>query len=168
MILYGFKTCQSNWQGNWDFSQKVFMEGVDKLNDIYKVTRGQIEHVNNNLSQRVIWLVIAQSFFFGAFVNLVCGVPQEPAMKNMQQMLLMLFPIASIATVVFSYVDIIISIRKLLKLKKHFLRQQAKEPIDNGYPAIDGEGRFSFMENAVPVMVPLVFVVAWTIILLIC
>jgi hypothetical protein len=31
--------------------------------DEYKVVRGQIEHVDNNLGQRVIWLVIAQSFF---------------------------------------------------------------------------------------------------------
>ena len=32
--------------------------------EIYKTTRGQIEHFENAINVRVIWLSIGQSFFF--------------------------------------------------------------------------------------------------------
>src|SRR4051812_10322806 len=95
--------------------------------DFYRVIRSQIEHVVNSRNQRIIWLVIAQSFFFSGFAILVTGNPGAPDMKDKQHLLLMIFPAAALLTVIFTFIDVICSQRHVSDLCKIYEKKNVHE-----------------------------------------
>ena len=140
------------------------MDNQEGAQDIYKVTRGQIEHVNNILSQRVIWMVIAQSFFFSAFGVLVTGNPNNPMLQDLQHILLRVLPIASMFTVIFTYIDIISQLLYLRALRNY---SKTNLTIDTPlvYPPVMGFKQYKVFENASPFLLPPLFITTWIIIL---
>ena len=140
------------------------MDNQEGAQDIYKVTRGQIEHVNNILSQRVIWMVIAQSFFFSAFGVLVTGNPNNPVLQDLQHILLRVLPIASMCTVIFTYIDIISQLLYLRALRNY---SKTNLTIDTPlvYPPVMGFKQYKVFENASPFLLPPLFITTWIIIL---
>jgi hypothetical protein len=134
-------------------------EDAKPASDKYKVIRGQIEHLNNSNNQRVVWLVIAQSFFFSGFSILTTGNPEAENMKNMQHLLLIIFPIASLFTVIFSYADMIGTLLYLHKLRVEY--EKAAPPEDKNYPPISGWNFVRKMQYISPVLLPIVFIVTW-------
>ncbi|HEU0065030.1 MAG TPA: hypothetical protein VFQ58_08360, partial [Flavisolibacter sp.] len=80
------------------------------IEDTYKEVRGQIEHLNNNLGQRVIWLVIAQSFFFSGYAILINGKPPDQNLMPVHDSMIKIIPIAALLTVIFTYLDVIASL----------------------------------------------------------
>src|ERR1700712_2063321 len=115
-----------------DQLQRGFMEHgkVNEAADEYKVVRGQIEHVDNNLSQRVIWLVIAQSFFFSGYAVLINGKPALPELGVVHHILTDIFPIAALLTVLFTSIDVFNSLRYMRDLRKFYekIQQQLGDP----------------------------------------
>src|SRR3954464_5874285 len=104
--------------------------------DLYKTIRGQIENQNDALNQRVIWLVIAQSFFFRGYAIMVTGNPAVETMKHIQHSMIFLFPIASLLILAVSYIDIMCGLMYVSKLRKHYDSQRAKE--DEKFPPVAG------------------------------
>src|ERR1700710_2479377 len=92
--------------------------------DLYKVTRGQIEHVDNTISQRIIWLIISQSFFFSGYAILVTGNPNDIMLLGQQHTLLLLFPISALVMNVISLIDIVAGTIYLRKLRIDFNKKR--------------------------------------------
>src|SRR3954470_7182650 len=96
------------------------MANPSAASEVYRVIRSQVEHVDNNLGQRVIWLVIAQSFFFGAYASLINGKPAKPELDLIHGALIKILPIAALLTVLFTFVDVITSLVYMRGLRKKY------------------------------------------------
>jgi hypothetical protein len=140
------------------------MAELPASSDLYKVTRGQIEHQNDSLNQRVIWLTIAQSFFFSGYAILVTGNPNAEPFKQMQHFMLYLFPIASILIVAISYIDILSALIYLSRLRHNYKSSFQKE--DSKYPPVGGWPNLINMQYASPRIIPVLFLLIWGFILM--
>jgi hypothetical protein len=62
----------------------------------YELIRNQIEHEDQTVNQRVIWQIISQAFFFGAYASLVTAPQQarDPVFQALQQFLLWAMPMS--------------------------------------------------------------------------
>ncbi|MDB5226419.1 MAG: hypothetical protein JWN78_612 [Bacteroidota bacterium] len=129
--------------------------------DLYKVIRGQIEHVVNSRNQRIIWLVIAQSFFFSGYAILITGNPNMPELKDRQHALLLIFPVSALFTVLFTFVDILFSMAHTNGLRKIYDKKKPAEDLE--YPPILNGNKFETFSST---MIPLMFIVIWVYILL--
>ena len=127
--------------------------------DFYKVVRGQVEYLNNAINQRVIWLIIAESFFFSGYAILITGNPELQIMKDHKHLLMILFPYASLATVVISYIDIIGSLLYLRSLRINYEKEQ--EVGDKLLPPISGWHKYFVLEHASSIFLPIVFTFIW-------
>jgi hypothetical protein len=132
--------------------------------DLYKVIRGQVEHQNNALNQKVVWLVIAQSFFFSGYAIMVTGNPASESMKYVQHIMLYLFPISSLLIVAISYIDILCGLVSLTKLRKHYESKKPKE--DEEYPPVAGWSELINFQYASPAILPMIFILIWGFILI--
>lgn len=132
--------------------------------DFYKVVRGQVEFLKNGINQRVVWLIIAESFFFSGYSILITGNPNLEIMKNQQALLMIIFPYASLLTVVISYVDIIGSLLYLRTLRKKYDKEQ--EIGDQLMPPITGWHTYYVLEHASSILLPIVFTIIWIYILI--
>lgn len=136
--------------------------------EVYKVVRGQIEHVANNLGQRVIWLVIAQSFFFSGYAILINGKPPDPGLIPLHQAMIKLIPLAALLTVIFTMVDVLASILQMKKLRMSY--ENGKGMSDTSklhYPPINATKTDRIFIHASPVLLPALFVIIWIILLVI-
>jgi hypothetical protein len=132
--------------------------------DLYKVIRGQIENQNDALNQRVIWLVIAQSFFFSGYAIMVTGNPAAEPMKQIQHYMLYVFPIASLLILAVSYIDILCGLLYLTRLRKHYDTDRPKE--DEKFPPIAGWENLRHLQYASPVIIPVILFFIWAFILM--
>jgi hypothetical protein len=132
--------------------------------DLYKTIRGQIENQNDALNQRVIWLVIAQSFFFSGYAIMVTGNPAVETMKHIQHLMIFLFPIASLLILIVSYIDILCGLIYISKLREHYHSKRSKE--DEKFPPIAGWEIVRRMQYASPAIIPVILLLIWGFILL--
>ena len=80
-------------------------QGELTLAELYTIIRSQIEHEGDLISQRVIWQILTQAFFFGAYATLL-NAPD--AAKNtffeVEQLLLVwLLPTAALLAGLITY-----------------------------------------------------------------
>ena len=148
------------------FIEKLNMANPSAVSEVYKVVRPQVEHVDNNLGQRVIWLVIAQSFFFGGFASLINGKPAKPELDLVHGALIKLLPIAALLTVIFSFIDVIASIYYMRSLRKKYEASLNDDvSMDSAYPNITGSKTQRIFMHASPILIPMLFIVLWIILL---
>ena len=142
------------------------MENKSEGSDLYKVIRAQMEHLDNTISQRTIWLVISQSFFVSGYAILVTGIPKEPTFIRLQAMLVICFPIVSSIMVLLSFFDIIAGMAYMKKLDR-FLDEQKKAGVQppTNYPPVNGFKMLNGIKNLSPFAVPIIFIVFWIFIL---
>ena len=133
--------------------------------DIYKTTRGQIEHYDNAINQRVIWLSIAQSFFFGVYGTLVSIKAPTPDLVSKQRMLAVLFPFAAFLTAVFTLLDVIATLVYLRRLRRYY-EDATENKTDLQYPPVYGRPSDRIFQHISPVLIPLVFILTWAYLLL--
>src|SRR5438128_60492 len=141
------------------------MDNEQKSSDQYKVVRAQIEHVDNILSQRIVWLVLSQSFFVSGYSVLVTGNPNNPVYMNAQSVLLVLFPIVSIMLIFLSVFDIVCSLIYIKKLEGYFEEQHAGKAKPD-YPPVNGFKMLNGLKNLSTIIVPFIFIAFWLYILL--
>lgn len=132
--------------------------------NLYTTIRGQVEHLNNILSQRIIWLVIAQSFFFSGFAVLITGKPDQK-WAAIHEKLLVVFPVASMLAVILTYVDVISSLLYLRRLRNFYASKPKNDPNESNYPPMAGYKGLSMMEHVCPAVLPIVFTATWIYIL---
>ncbi len=142
------------------------MANPSPVSEVYKVIRGQVEHVDNNLGQRVIWLVIAQSFFFGAYASLINGKPVKPELDPTHVALIRVLPIAALLTVLFTFIDVITSLVYMRGLRKKYEDSLNSDlDIDSAYPSITGSKSQRTFMHASPILIPTLFIIIWIILL---
>lgn len=128
----------------------------------YTMLRGQIEHEDNLISQRLSWFVTAQSFLFTAYAIVVSNFsPAHPQWAlNQMRRLAMLIPIVAILTCLLIYAAIVaglLAIRNLHRLYGSFFGP----PSAAGLPPVQGYRHTQWMGQATPLLLPLVFLIVW-------
>ena len=142
------------------------MANPSSVSEVYKVVRGQVEHVDNNLGQRVIWLVIAQSFFFGAYASLINGKPAKPELDLIHGAMIKILPIAALLTVLFTFVDVVTSLVYMRGLRKKYEDSLDTDvDIDGAYPSITGSKNQRVFMHASPILIPMLFIILWIILI---
>ena len=134
--------------------------------EIYKTTRGQIEHYDNAINQRVIWLSIGQSFFFGVYATLVSIKAPSPDLLAKQQMLATLLPFAALFAAIFTFFDVIATMVYMRKLRGYYENAASGIASDAIYPPVYGRPIDRIFQHISPTLIPLVFIFTWVIMLL--
>ncbi|WP_345949377.1 MULTISPECIES: hypothetical protein [unclassified Mucilaginibacter] len=136
------------------------------LSEIYRVSRAQIEHHDNAVNQRVIWLSIGQSFFFNVYAMLVTAKAPSPELFQKQQMLAVIFPIAALAVAVFTFIDVIAGLFYMRKLRRNYKAVTDGSSAENYYPMLNGNKRDRVFQRISPFMIPLIFIITWVYLLM--
>lgn len=132
----------------------------------YSIVRGQIEHEDNLIGQRLSWFVAAQAFLFTAYAITVSnsGPNHVPLIIERMRLLLWLIPTTSILTCVLIYVTIIAGIMAIGDLRRLYQKHADFEAVA-GLPPVMGFRQTQIMGQAAPMVVPLVFFTVWVILL---
>ena len=139
--------------------------------EYYGLIRGQIEHHDQLVNQRITWLIITQAFFFGAYATLLNAQKEakNPLFEAEQLLLIWLVPIAALLAGALTYVSIISSLRNIEHLRTLYEGySRAKAPEDASsklYPPIQGPPRLLKLAKLAPIWMPIVFMTAWLIVL---
>lgn len=133
----------------------------------YSIVRGQIEHEDNLIGQRLSWFVAAQSFLFTAYAITVSNSGPnhtEPVIERMR-LLLWLIPLTAILTCLLIYAAVIagsIAIHALRRLYHNYADHSAT----TGLPPVMGYRSTQILGLAAPMLMPLVFLVVWLFLLI--
>jgi hypothetical protein len=137
----------------------------------YDRVRSQIKHEDELLNLRVVWQLLAQSFFISTYATLLNA--QKEA-KNVlfaeeQQVLLWLMPIAALLAGLLTSASIFTSLANIASLRHRYESYAKNQPEDHTsklFPPIQGEEPLRKLANIAPIGLPLLFILAWLIILI--
>ena len=130
--------------------------------DYYRLVRGQIEHEDNLLTQRLSWFLASQAFLFSAFAILLNSPLQSRFGGREPDVFFWLLPIIAIAVGVLIWTGVWAGI---LAMKQ--LRRLVSERADlAGFPPIQGKWPTRSMGLAAPVLLPPLFVIVWCVLLI--
>lgn len=138
--------------------------------EYYQFIKQQIDHQDNLVNQRVIWQIIAQAFFFGAYASLMNAPkePKGPLFDAEQWLLLWLLPLAGLLAGLLAYVGIVSSLKTIEYLRKLYNDYAEKATSDRSstlYPPIQGPPHLRRLASLAPIWMPIVFAVTWLIVL---
>lgn len=136
------------------------------VSELYKVTRGQIEHYDNAINSRVIWLSIGQSFFFNVYAMLVTAKAPTPQLMEKQKMLAIIFPIAALIVAIFTFIDVFAGLIYLRKLRLNYKEATNGSSGEKPYPMLNGNKFDRSFQRVSPVVISLVFILTWLYLLL--
>lgn len=128
----------------------------------YSIIRGQIEHEDNLIGQRLSWFVAAQSFLFTAYAITVSNSGPnhtQPVIERMR-LLLWLIPLTAILTCVLIYATIIAGSFAILALHRLY-HDYVDHAAVTGLPPVQGYRRTQLLGQAAPMLMPLVFLIVW-------
>jgi hypothetical protein len=131
--------------------------------DWYRTVRDQIQHEDSLIMQRLAWLTAAQSFLFTAYAITANASPQprNPVLVTQQDLLFTIIPGVAFLSGVLIYCSVIAGILVQNRLRHAYATHVASV---RDFPEIQGS-RFTFwLGLAAPVLLPLVFLIAWLII----
>ncbi|MDB5116509.1 MAG: hypothetical protein JWQ79_2001 [Mucilaginibacter sp.] len=134
---------------------------VPPSTDIYKAVRGQIEHYDNAISQRVIWLSIGQSFFFGVYATLVSIKAPTPGLLAKQELFATVLPFAALSTAVFTSFDVIATLAYMKRLRRYYEQATKDVTADHSYPPVYGRPIDRIFQHISPTLIPLIFILTW-------
>lgn len=132
----------------------------------YSIVRGQIEHEDNLIGQRLSWFVAAQSFLFTAYAITVSNSGPNhtgPVIERMR-LLLWLIPLTAILTCVLIYATIIAGSLAIVALHRLY-HNYVDHAATTGLPPVQGYRRTQILGQAAPMLMPLVFLTVWVLLL---
>jgi len=88
-----------------------------------------------------------------------------PMNDRLYESLLMLVPVASMLSIVFTYMDIVASLWYMTGLRRYYEQSPKDEEVERAYPAINGTTGQRVFQYTSPLGLPLVFLVCWIILL---
>src|SRR5262244_2376918 len=90
----------------------------------YRIVRGQIEHEDNLVSQRLSWLLASQAFLFTAYAITLNGPVQLhlQIFESHVQLLILLVPLVGIVSASLIWLSIIAGLSAMKKLRMDFER----------------------------------------------
>src|SRR5947199_1309506 len=119
-----------------DSHQNINRENPEPVSPVYSVARTQIEHLNTNLNMRITYLIIAQSFFFSGYAILTSGKVQDAMNDSIYKALLVVIPLTSLLTVIFTLVDALASFSYMRSLREHYENTPKTKGAVEMYPPI--------------------------------
>ncbi|WP_158825399.1 hypothetical protein [Mucilaginibacter lacusdianchii] len=142
-------------------------EQEQQLTEIYRVSRAQIEHHDNAVNQRVIWLSIGQSFFFNVYAMLVTAKAPTPELLSKQKMLGIIFPIAALLVAIFTLVDVMAGMYYMRKLRLNYKKVTDGSSHEGYYPMLNGNKFDRSFQRISPIAIPIIFIITWAYLLFI-
>ena len=131
---------------------------LDSL-ELFHILRGQIEHEDNLITQRLSWFLTSQSFLFTAFA--ICLNNKE--LSEQSQRLIHLIPVLAISIGILIWIGIIAGTQAMRRLRNNYKHHI---PTRSGLPSLQSPTRFRFAGMTAPIFIPVLFVLAWFVLLL--
>ncbi|WP_447984010.1 hypothetical protein [Nitrospira sp. Nam74] len=138
----------------------------------YDRIRSQIEHEDELINLRVVWQLLAQSFFFSTYASLLTAQKEAKSVLfgDEQQLLLWLVPFAALFAGLLTSISIFTSLTNIASLRESYELYAKATPAEDRssklFPPIQGADRLRKLANIAPIGLPLLFIVAWLIILI--
>ena len=131
--------------------------------DWYHTVRDQIQHEDSLIMQRLAWLMAAQSFLFTAYAIIANASPQprNPVLVKQQDLLFTIIPGVACLSSVLIYSSVIAGILVQNRLRDAYATQVAPA---GDFPEIQGSRLTLWLGLVSPILLPLVFLIAWLII----
>ena len=131
--------------------------------DYYRLLRGQLEHEDNLITQRLSWFLASQSFLFTAFAIILNG-PMTSRFGDREPMTVFrLIPVTAIALGVLIWLAILAGISAMRRLRA---LADARSDLSE-FPPLHGLALRRRMGLAAPVLLPPIFVAVWCVLLLV-
>jgi hypothetical protein len=138
--------------------------------DYYRLIRSQIEHEDELVNLRVVWQLLVQSFFFSAYVTLLNATQQAKSVlfEHLQHLLTWLIPVAAFLAGLLTFISIFTALQTVRFLRE---RYEAYDRVDHSdtsaklFPPIQGPPQLQRWAQISPVGLPMLFIVAWLIII---
>jgi hypothetical protein len=135
--------------------------------DFYRMIRGQIEHEDNLIAQRLSWFVAAQSFLFSGYaISLNAPVQGAfPRFSEQTRLLNVMIPLVAIGSCVAIYVTIWAGVIALRNLRRRLAAEVPGAAIAH-FPPVQGATLTRRMGLAAPLGLPPLFGVVWLVLLI--
>lgn len=135
--------------------------------DFYQLIHEQISNEDSLMNQRVNWLIVSQSFFFGGFATLLSSPPkpEDGGYADLHDLLLWLIPAISLISSILIYVGILISLIYMADLRKSFQSYPQDDSIAH-FPPIQGTTIARRLAQLPAIVVPLLFIGTWAVLLI--
>jgi hypothetical protein len=131
--------------------------------DWYRTIRDQIQHEDNLIVQRLSWLMAAQSFFFTGYAIVANAAPQarNPLLAKQQDLLFKTIPAVACISDILIYCSVIAGVLALYRLRRAYATHVSSV---GDFPEILGSQLTRLLGMASPILLPLVFLIAWLIV----
>ena len=131
--------------------------------DWYRTIRDQIQHEDNLIVQRLSWLMVAQSFFFSGYAIIANAAPQarNPLLAKQQDLLFNIIPAVACISDFVIYCSVIAGVLALYRLRRAYGTHVSSVGC---FPEIEGTQLTRWLGFASPILLPLVFLIAWLIV----
>jgi hypothetical protein len=140
------------------------MAEMDPL-EHYRLVRGQIEHEDNLVSQRLSWFLASQSFLFTAYAITLNGPVQLhfQVFEVQERLLMRLLPVVAILSAALIWISIFAGFQAMRKLRDDF--ELSCKNLPAGVPSIQTTGRMLLGGQVGPVSLPIIFLAVWLVLL---
>ncbi|HWH68259.1 MAG TPA: hypothetical protein VNT26_02700 [Candidatus Sulfotelmatobacter sp.] len=133
----------------------------------YQVFRSRIEHEDGLISQRLSWLVAAQSFLFTAYAITTNGLSSlglklSGGFLDQARLLFRLIPIVALCTALLIYIGILAALKGIRELRQAYRAQ----PVARMGPPIQTSTSTQWLGLVAPLLLPLLFVAVWSCLLI--
>jgi hypothetical protein len=139
--------------------------------ELYDRLRAQIQHEDELINIRVVWQLLAQSFFFSTYAALL-NAPKEAksaVFAQQQELLLWVVPIVALLAGIIASVSIFTSIYTIEYLGQSYqsysLLPGREDRSAKLFPNIQGPKAVRAWARIAPVGLPLLFILTWLLIL---
>lgn len=139
--------------------------------ELYDRLRAQIQHEDELINIRVVWQLLAQSFFFSTYAALL-NAPKEgrnALFTAQQELLLWVVPVVALLVGIIASVSIFTSMYTIKQLGQNYQNYRSgREREDHSarlFPDIQGPTAVRNWARVAPIGLPLVFILTWLLIL---
>jgi hypothetical protein len=137
--------------------------------DWHRLFRSQLEHEDDQIAQRIAWLVTSQAFMFTAYAITTNGLGNPPPSSSgagifVEQLMLLfkLLPIVAIFTALLIFTSILAALKAMRELRRAY---QAKAAFPEGLH-FQTSISTRLLGLAAPTFLPPLFVVVWSALLI--
>jgi hypothetical protein len=136
--------------------------------ELYDRLKAQIEHEDELINIRVVWQLLAQSFFFSTYATLLNakGEAKSQLFVQQQEFLLWAVPVVALIAGLLASISIYTSIYTIEELGTMYRNYLEGQRTDNDrttklFPPIQGPEAIRNWARVAPIGLPLLFVLTW-------
>lgn len=140
--------------------------------ELYDRLKGQMQHEDELINIRVVWQLLAQSFFFSTYATLLNtkGEGKDELFAQQQEFLLWVVPIVALTAGLIASISIFTSIYTIENLG-HFYQgykdqRGGQDHTTRLFPPIQGPEAIRRWARVAPIGLPLLFILTWLVILM--